>query len=222
MAPRTPTRKSTKRGPRPGEIDRAPERLLAEARKLAPEELTIRRVAKEARYTPRVPMYLFGSLAGLHAAVALEGFNALNAHLAEAARQAEPAGDGLKALAIAYLGFGLAQLGMRWRTMHSRELWVAMQDERENQSVTRSRWLKQHLGLAEDGNFFVAIESSRQEALALFMAAARSSGKPEPAELVRTLTALVDGLLWQTHFENVHPDLPRYARMIDHVIAGWN
>lgn len=213
-------REAPRPGPRPGEANLAPERLMDVARRLAPEDLVIRQVAREAGYTPQVPMHVFGSQAGLHAVLALEGFEELNRSLNRAARKSAEDQEVLCRLAVAYLEFGL-EGGTRWRTMHSQRLWLAMGDPEERKRAEGGTWLSKHSGGRIDGHIFDAIVAERHYALEVFERAAKASGRPDVHDLVRTLTALIDGLLWQTHFEHVAVQRERYAALIQKVISNW-
>jgi AcrR family transcriptional regulator len=205
-------------GPRPEGAEAVRARLMDAALRLGPEELTIRELAKDASVSPRMPIYVFGSVPGLHAAVAAQGFEDLNRRLEEAMQQAPTPGDALRAVAVEYLRFGMEEEKV-WRTMHSRELWTSISDNEERERANRGSWVVYNQSL--DGDVFEAVSKGRERALAAFATAAGESGRPEPDKLVQVLTALIDGFLWQTHFEQERASLREYAQLIDRVIAGW-
>jgi AcrR family transcriptional regulator len=72
--------------------------------------VSLRAVARRAGVSHAAPAHFFGDRAGMLTAVAVDGFDLLDARLQAAARDAETAGESpLAALGLAYVDFGLAE-----------------------------------------------------------------------------------------------------------------
>ncbi len=198
--------------------------LLERAATMAPEQLTIRNLAREAGVAPRMPMYVFGCLSGLLAAVADRGFALLNARLEQAYSAAtEP--HRLKAVAIAYLQFGLEEQ-VTWRHLHSPALWrvVGDPDSPDRDRAAEGTWVK---SFGKEFDPFKAVDKARGAAFGTFVSAAADSGCRQPGDAAHAVACQVDGMLFQVQFEQVGSHLGSAARLatfgrfLDRTIAGW-
>lgn len=193
MPPATPP----SRGPRPGGPARVRFLLMRTALRLGPDEVSLRTLAAGAGVSVRMPLYVFGSLAGLHAAVALRGYTRLLAHLRRARVRLGRGREAALGLALTYIGFGLRHPGL-WRTMHSRHLWRAMNDPGERVLVGRGTWCR-------GGDLFALLAERRAEAMREFTEGLLAALPERGSRLAPVLALLADGFLLQVHFEGGFP-----------------
>jgi AcrR family transcriptional regulator len=220
-------------GGRPLEVER--ERLLAEAAKMRPESLTVRALARQVGCSPNVPMYVFGSLAGLHAAVAARGLGELLGRLREAAAGPGSETAALRGVAAEYLGFGL-QRGALWLTMHSPVLASALEGggtgrwrgkRAQKTRARRGTWLRDEAALVDRSDPLSSVRQLRASALDVFVTAANATGKARSEELGLTVATLVDGMLFQANYEQVLTEdrvsavRAGYLRRINAMIDTW-
>jgi AcrR family transcriptional regulator len=196
------------------EVER--ERLLDEAAKMRPQSLTVRALARQVGCSPNVPMYVFGSLAGLHAAVAALGLAELHRRLkAAAGRSAGPDETAaLRGVAAEYLAFGLEH-GALWLTIHSPVLVNAIEEgstgrwkgkRAQKRRARRGTWLQAESALAEAEDPLSSVRQLRATALDVFVTAARAikeQASQDREELAYTVVTLIDGMLFQANYERV-------------------
>ncbi|MEO8032326.1 MAG: hypothetical protein ABJC74_11520 [Gemmatimonadota bacterium] len=177
-----------------------------------------------------MPIYVFGCLSGLLAAVAERGFEDLNERL-EIAAETAPEGGRLKTLGLAYLTFGLER-GETWKKIHAPRLWDVVGNDRhpDRDRVADGAWAKAWKSVhTENEKFkpFDFVSAERRRALKFLEDAARDDGIPESGDAAHAIACLVDGILWQTHFERVGVGegmagpTAYHEKLVDRTIAGW-
>lgn len=204
--------------------------LLRVAKRLPAEELTIRKLAEEANISPTMVVYVFGSLAGVLAAVAECAFGHLNDRL-RAALEGVAHRDQLEQATCAYLQFGLEE-EETWKKIHDPRLWEAVQDYLRSvrvKATKRDRFKAgavQHLPDSATA-LFRRVEEQRGKALEVLTEAAHKSGCRPAGDAAHAASSLVDGMLWQVHFERVASHMNEaqrvsyLRRLIRGSIEGW-
>jgi AcrR family transcriptional regulator len=230
-------RKPGKPGPRKDGREALVTIMLETATLVPAEEFTMRGLAKATGVSPQTPLDVFGKLDGVYAAVAERTLEALIERLdfVERSGQAE---DALEAAAHEYLTFGLED-SSRWQKLHSPVLWKAVERWKQQEANRKDRseplrdeytecsWGKARR--AEDPGFypFEVVQALRLKAFERFTDAARRAKCRHPGDAAHAVTSLVDGILWQVHFERVWhvPDPARppigIKRLIRGTVTGW-
>ena len=174
--------------------------------------------------SPRLPVNLsipFGSVIGLYAAVARHGFDAVTERLRIERESGPPTRGLLKAIVLSYGLFGLERPHL-YRVMHWPAVWSRLAELNEsaaaNESGKRSAeesWLRD-AEAARDRAFAELVI-----AVQLGQAGGGLSSKHISTDVVRVLTSLVDGYLFQTLFERIdgpveilRDKLDLYIRMV--------
>ena len=177
--------------------------------------LSLRALArdKELRVSHSAPLYHFGTIAGLLGAIAEQEFGELTRRLKKYRLGASPGVDTLVGMAQRYAQFSLGNPNLH-QAIHSMELWNASAGTNEssdtrldNSSSASQRRAVPLIAKAVD---------ARDEAFAEFVEAAKSiipsdndEQLPEPREVARMVTTIVDGYLFQQINERVASRNPR-------------
>ncbi|GKS60524.1 hypothetical protein YTPLAS18_40510 [Nitrospira sp.] len=179
------------------------------------EEDGVRHLGGRGTVSRTTLVYYFGNRIGLLGAVAAEGFRRLEHGLDSVSGR-----GGLKtlrALGGTYLDFGLGNPAL-FHAMYAPEVWTSLKNG-DWSAPTAMQWL-------------TLAESERDACFGHFRAAvmdAQSDGslrKGAPEHLARTVTALVDGLLFQALIENVKDRVSEerlaaeLGRSLDYIIEG--
>jgi AcrR family transcriptional regulator len=161
--------------------------------------LSFRTLAEDLGVTRTAPLYYFGSMAGLAAALAAYGFRELTSQLHDVRESGKPPEAVLKDLALAYAKYALRYPHL-YRAMHAPELWHAATGlERAGNSRKHGEaWIKEaaHWRMAAFEEFELAVGKAVE---AERVAKERT---PHGEASARLLTAIVDGFLFHHFMED--------------------
>jgi AcrR family transcriptional regulator len=195
-----------------------------------PEQLSLRRIQERMgeisgrRFSATAPLHHFGTVTGLYATVARQGFAAVAGKLREEREKSQP--NVLAArLAVTYGTFGLERQSL-YRAMHWPAVWARYAE------LEGSPGPFDGAALTEAGRLWEAGEERDQAfaelviAVQLGQAAGSLKGQWPPRDVARVLTSLVDGYLFQTMAERVdaptkilREDLELYINMVMNGLA---
>jgi AcrR family transcriptional regulator len=194
--------------------------LINAAAELDPGQLTFRALAKRAGLSPAMPVYFFGTMARLHAALAAEGYRQLVEDLRSARTSRSPGAESLGEACLRYHRFGVTHERL-WRMMHSQILWGQIRDAHAGTRAFQRRQTRAERNYNLDGgDYFKLVEAGRSEA---FQALVEAAGPISRAsELVHLLTRFVDGGLFQRHFEMVEVEDAEVEESLRTIISAWS
>jgi AcrR family transcriptional regulator len=170
-----------------------------------PEQLNLRRLAermaaKGMKFSKTAPLHHFGSVTGLYAAVARQGFDLMADRLRELRDKRAPTRGLLKEMTLSYGVFGLEHPHV-YRAMHWPSVWAGVARlnlaDGTSPSPAEMPWLIE-VNDARDRAFVELII-----AVQLGQAAGSLRTRWAARDVARVLTSLVDGYLFQTLVERV-------------------
>jgi AcrR family transcriptional regulator len=158
------------------------------------------------------PLYHFGTLTGLMGAIAERGFERLRRQLEREKQISLRPEEGIAALARAYAEFALTHPDL-YRVMHAGTLWRSLNARGPGRSRAGDK------AEAKAKQWTRKAEQARDAAFAVFVdvvAAGQRAGtirRGAADELAQILTALVDGLIFQSLEEQVDAGLSKARRL---------
>jgi AcrR family transcriptional regulator len=191
--------------------------------------LSFRTLAAELQLSHSAPLHHFGTIAGLLGAIAAEAFTELTHELKDDRESYEPSDEALARLAVRYASWARDNSNL-YKAIHSPDLWDAVQAGR---APTKGRQNPPGR-LARDRAMPSIVEANDARELAFheFVQAAesdpslrkRKKGKlsPEPVEVARMVTTLVDGYLFQlfNEFSLTNPPSDEIRKLVGLALRG--
>jgi AcrR family transcriptional regulator len=168
----------------------------------------IREVADELGIAPTLPLYYFGTAAGLFGAVAEYGFTQLAEQLREARRSSAPSVTRLERMASSHGRYGL-EVPLLYQAMHSPGLWGhSARSSSASSAAGKADRLIERAKVARDRAFdeYVKAVTETQKIGAM-------RKEPSGRRFAHLLSALVDGFLFHVREEQVLPEASTEERL---------
>lgn len=186
------------------------ERMRATAMRLITEKglvaFKIKDIADELGLkSPTLPLYYFGTTAGLLAAVAESGFTELSERIEHTWQSCPPDIRRLERLAQTHGRYGLEKPNL-YQAMHSSSVWgharsAAARSSKDSSAAKRAKFWKDRAQKARDRAFetYISAVSEVQQAGVI-------KRRHEAQRITHLLSTLVDGYLFQVRDEHIQPE----------------